>query len=148
MGSRVSPELGRLLTERKITRSPISADMILKEVAAAESDLKDAQDSMQNDKFKWATIQAYYSMFHSARALLFSKDYREKSHIALLLAIRELFSKELERSLIDRFEDGMNLRQQADYSSTFSEAGAIDTIDGAEELLRKSKEILRDKLKT
>jgi uncharacterized protein (UPF0332 family) len=102
---------------------------------------------MQNDKFKWATIQAYYSMFHSSRALLFSKGYREKSHFALLLALRELFSKELERSLMGRFEDGMNLRQEADYGSKFSEAGAIDTIDGAEELLKKAKEILKDSVK-
>jgi uncharacterized protein (UPF0332 family) len=58
-------------------------------------DLQDAQDSVQNNKFKWATIQGYYSMFHTMRALLFSKDYREKSHYALLLAIRELFSTDL-----------------------------------------------------
>jgi uncharacterized protein (UPF0332 family) len=148
VGSKISPELSRLLSERKLICAQISADMILKEIAAVESDLKDARDSMQNDKFKWATIQAYYSMFHSARALLFSKGYREKSHFALLLALRELFSKELERSLMGRFEDGMNLRQEADYGSKFSEAGAIDTIDGAEELLKKTNEILKDNLKT
>ena len=70
MGNRVSPELSRLLSERKITRAQISRDMILKEIEAAETDLKDAKDSFENDKFKWATIQSYYSMFHSARALL------------------------------------------------------------------------------
>ena len=142
MGNRISPELSRLLSERKITRAQISRDMILKEIEAAETDLKDVKDSFENDKFKWATIQSYYSMFHSARALLFSSSYREKSHYALLLAIRELFSKELERSLIERFEDGMILRQEADYGLKFSETGAIDTIDGAEELLARAKEIL------
>jgi len=143
MGSRVSPELDRLLNERKITRAQTSEGMILKEIEAAETDLKDAKDSFENDKFKWATIQGYYSMFHSARALLFSCGYREKSHYALLLSIRELFSKELERSLIDRFEDGMNLRQEADYGLKFSETGAIDNIDGAEALLARAKKILK-----
>ncbi len=117
--------------------------MILKEIEAAETDLKDAKDSFENGKFKWATIQGYYSMFHSARALLFSCGYREKSHYALLLSIRALFSKELERSLIDRFEDGMNLRQEADYGLKFSETGAIGNIDGAEELLARAKKILK-----
>jgi uncharacterized protein (UPF0332 family) len=143
MGSRISTELARLLNERKLTRAQISRDMILKEIEAAQTDLQDAQDSLQCNKFKWATIQSYYSMFHSTRALLFSKGYREKSHYALLLAIRELFSKELENSLINQFEQGMELRQEADYGLKFSETGALDTIDGAEKLLTRSKEILK-----
>jgi uncharacterized protein (UPF0332 family) len=145
MGSRISPELVRLINERKITRAKISHDMILKEIEAAETDLKDANDSRDARKFKRATIQGYYSMFHSMRALLFNRGYREKSHYALLLAIKELYSKELERSLIDRFEDGMNLRQEADYGLVFSETGAIDTIEGAEELLARTREILKIK---
>jgi uncharacterized protein (UPF0332 family) len=82
-------------------------------------------------------------MFHSVRARLYSKGYREKSHYALLLAIRELFSKELENSLINQFEQGMGLRQEADYGLKFSETGALETIDGAEKLLTRSKEILK-----
>ena len=136
MGSRITPELARLLNERKIMRAQIGEDMVFKEIEAAQTDLQDAQDSLQMNKFKWATIQSYYSMFHSARALLFSKGYREKSHYALLLAIRELYSMELEPSLISRFEEGMELRQEADYGSKFSETGALDTIDGAEKLIQ------------
>lgn len=145
MGSRISPELARLLNERKIIKAQISRDMILKEIEAAQTDLNDAQDSLDRNKFKWATIQGYYSMFHSVRALLFSRGFREKSHYALLLAIRELFSNELERSLIDKFEEGMALRQEANYGLKFSETGAIDTIDGAEKLLTKAKELLNIK---
>ena len=145
MGSRISPEIARLLSERKLMTARISRDTILKEIEAAQMDLQDAQDSVQNNKFKWATIQGYYSMFHTMRALLFSKDYREKSHYALLLAIRELFSTDLESSLISKFENGMGLRQEADYGLKFSETGALDTIDGAEKLLVKSKEILKIK---
>lgn len=73
MGSRVNSEIERLLSERKLIRAQISRDMILKEIEAAQTDLQDAQDSLQSNKFKWATIQGYYSMFHSARALLYSK---------------------------------------------------------------------------
>jgi uncharacterized protein (UPF0332 family) len=143
VGSRITPELSRLLNERKIMKSQISEDMVFKEIQAAQSDLQDALDSMQNNKFKWATIQSYYSMFHSARALLFKKGYREKSHYALFLAIRELYSKEIESSLITRFEQGMELRQEADYGLKYSETGALDTIEGAEILLCKAKAILK-----
>lgn len=75
--------------------------------------------------------------------MLFSRGFREKSHYALLLALRELFSGELERSLIGKFEDGMELRQEADYGLKFYETGAVDTVEGAEELLKRAKEILK-----
>jgi len=143
MGNRVSTEIARLLTERKLLKANISKDIILKEIESAQTDLQDAQDSLQQNKFKWATIQGYYSIFHSARALLFSKGLREKSHYALLLAMRELYPKELGSSLIHQFEEAMGLRQEADYGLKFSETGAIDTIDGAKSFLKKSKEILK-----
>lgn len=145
MGTRVSSEIARLLAERKLMKAQIGKEMILKEIEAAQTDLRDAQDSRQNNKFKWATIQGYYSMFHSARALLFSKGFREKSHYALMLAIRILFSNELESSLVRQFEEGMALRQEADYGLKFSERGALETISGAEKLLSKAKEILKIK---
>jgi uncharacterized protein (UPF0332 family) len=145
VGTRVSSEIARLLAERKLMKAQIGKEMILKEIEAAQTDLRDAQDSLQNNKFKWATIQGYYSMFHSARALLFSKGFREKSHYALMLAIRILFSNELESSLVRQFEEGMALRQEADYGLKFSERGALETISGAEKLLSKAKEILKIK---
>jgi uncharacterized protein (UPF0332 family) len=107
-------------------------------------DLKDAKDSLKRKKFKWATIQGYYSMFHSARALIFSKGYREKSHYALLLALRELFEEKLENT-IERFEEAMDLREEADYGLRFSEEGAIAVIKGAKRFIEKTKAILKVK---
>src|SRR3989304_551870 len=123
MGSGISGGLARLLAERKLVEARISRDMILKEVEAAQMDLQDARDSVERNRFKWATIQGYYSMFHGARALLFSRGFREKSHYALLLALRELFSGVRERSLIERFQ--VFLRQAGDgrYGLKFSEVG-------------------------
>jgi DUF1009 family protein len=37
----------------------------------------------------------------------------------------------------------MNLRREADYGLKFSEAGAIETIEGTEELMARSKELLK-----
>lgn len=77
--------------------------------------------------------------------MLFSKGLREKSHYALFIALRLLFSKEIEDSLIRQFEECMGLRQEADYGLKFSETGALDAIDGAEKLIAKSKELLKIK---
>lgn len=145
MGGGVSSRFQRLVAERRLVKARISADMVRREVEAAESDLRDAHDSLEQGGFKWATIQGYYSMFHGARALLYRRGYREKSHAALLAAIRELYSGELERSMVDGFEEAMNLRQEADYGLKFSEAGAAETVEGAERFLGRVKELLESR---
>jgi len=70
MGDGMSTEFERFIAERKLIRTRIGRGMIEKEIEAAESDLKDARDSLERGKFKWATIQGYYSMFHGARAII------------------------------------------------------------------------------
>ncbi len=117
--------------------------MILKEIDGAESDLKVAENSLAGEQYKWATIQGYYSVFHSARALLYNRGFREKSHYALLQATQELFKGELENSLIKGFDEAMNLRQEADYGLTFSEDGATDTVRTARSFLARAKTILK-----
>ena len=121
----------RLLEERRLTRIKPDRKLILKEIEGAKSDLETAKKSLQDGNFKWAIIQGYYSIFHAARALVYSRGFREKSHYAVLVAIQELFTDELEISLVQGFEDAMNLRQTADYGLTFSEAGALDVIKTA-----------------
>ncbi|MDH5391121.1 MAG: HEPN domain-containing protein [Candidatus Bathyarchaeota archaeon] len=133
----------QLLGERRLTKIKPDRKLVLKEMKGAKSDLETARKSLQDGNFKWATIQGYYSIFHAARALLYSKGFREKSHYALFVAIRELFRDELDLSLIQGFEDAMNLRQTADYGLTFSEEGAIDVIETAEKFLLTTKEVLK-----
>ena len=93
MGERLSPEIWRLLEERKLTRFQASEEMVIKEVEGARYDVERAKKSLAEGDHKWATIQAYYSMFHLARALLFRAGYRERSQRALLTALRELYVK-------------------------------------------------------
>lgn len=138
----MSYEFNRLLRERKLMKIRRDRALVLKEIEGAKLDLESARESLSVENFKWATI-GYYSMFHSARALLYSRGFREKSHYALLVAVRELFSRDIEASLVQGFEDGMELREAADYGLTFSEAGAKDVIENAEKLLSRVREILK-----
>jgi uncharacterized protein (UPF0332 family) len=132
----------RFVEEGKLTRIGIDRRLALKEVEGAVSDLEEAKDSLLRKKFKWATVQGYYSMFHSARALVYSKGFREKSHYALFVALRELFRNQLEFEIIQNFEEAMSLREEADYGLVFSEEGATSIVDNAEKFLNKIKEIL------
>lgn len=47
-------------------------------------------------EFEMAEIAAYNSAFHSARALLFSSGYLERSHTCLVTAVRYLFCNDNE----------------------------------------------------
>lgn len=73
MGDGISSKFQQLLRERKLLRARIPRGMVVKEIHAAETNLRDAHDSLDQKKFKWVMIQRYYSMFHSA--LLYSHGF-------------------------------------------------------------------------
>ncbi len=134
----------RCLEKKKLVKFDAEKSLIKKEIVAAESDLKDSQDVLKIEKPKLATITAYYSMFHAARALLYSKGYREKSHFCLAAAIKNLFvdTNLLESSFIDDYDMAKDLRENADYKSDFSQEGAEQLIAKAEKFLAKVKTLL------
>ncbi len=143
MGQRPRPVLSRLLDERKIQRSSTSSSMVANELQAAVTDLRTARRSLRENDSKWATVQAYYCMFHAARALLYQKGFRENGHRGLLAAVRVLYATELSGRLLDDFSDAMKLREAADYGLIYSEESAKDVVDTAKKFLARSRGILK-----
>ena len=115
-----------------------------KELKTAESDLKEAKEGFEREKYKWATIQAYYSMFHSARALLYNKNYREKSHYCLIVALRVLYVEtgQLPISFIEVLQRAKGLREDADYYDEWSKISTAEMIAKAEEFLDRARKII------
>jgi len=83
-------------------------------------------------------------MYHSARALVFSKGYREKSHFCLYVALQELFVDQgsIEVDLAESFHASMRMREGADYRDSFSREGALLVIGKAGQFLIRAEEIL------
>lgn len=130
--------------KNKIKRFSRGKSLVEKELRIAKSDLKRAKASFKNKDNKWATIQSYYSMFHSARALLYAKNYRERSHYCLIVAIRTLYveKKLLPLHLVEGLMKAKTLRENADYYDEWSEIGAKTILKLTEEFFNKGKEIL------
>src|SRR4030042_3482450 len=84
-------EFRECLTRDKITQCPQGKRLVDKELNSARSDLEDAKFGLEHSRYKWSTIQGYYSMYHAARALIYSEGYRERSHYCLFVALQELF---------------------------------------------------------
>lgn len=140
----MNQDFKQCLESNKITSFTKGKSLVKKELSVAKSDLVDAKAGYENERYKWSTIQAYYAMFHAARALVYSKGYREKSHYCLAVALRALFvdEGEMDAKLARDFLNAMNLREAADYESEFSQSGAKAVITAAEKFIEKAKVIL------
>lgn len=136
------------IEKKRIFEFPEAKKLVSKELRIAFDDLNEAKDRFKNGKYKYAIINAYYATFHSARALLYSKGYRERSHYCLYVAIDTLFVKAgfLEKRFSRILKDGMSLREDADYGGDFSKEGAALSISNAEEFIKNSEEFLSKNL--
>lgn len=135
------------LRRKKVWEFSRGKSLAEKELKTAEKDLSDGREGIEREKYKWSTVQAYYSMFHSARALLYAKNYREKSHHCLIVALRSLYvdKKLLPNSLIESLQNGKSLRERADYYDDWSKEGAESLLAAAEKFLNISKTLIAAK---
>jgi uncharacterized protein (UPF0332 family) len=141
----VNPAFDKCLKDRKIIPFPRARRLAKKEFAAAEEDLAEAKDRFDNLRYKYATINAYYSIFHAARALVYSKGYRERSHYCLAVALEALFVDKglLAGRHVGILQETMALREDADYSGSFSKEGASTSISNTEEFFRVAKNLVQ-----
>jgi uncharacterized protein (UPF0332 family) len=82
------------IKEHHLLTIEVTKEMIEKEITSAEYDLSRSKESIEDKDYKWASVQAYYSMFHAAKALVLKKGYREKSHYCLIVAIRIRYAQQ------------------------------------------------------
>lgn len=127
-------EFERCIEERRLIRIKASKEMIQKEIANSEYDINRSRESLKNKDYKWTAVQAYYSMFHAAKALILKKGYREKSHYCLIIALKELYIKQglLDQEMVDNFELCLHLRHDADYGLSYNHKSAETAIQYAE----------------
>jgi uncharacterized protein (UPF0332 family) len=138
-------EFEKCLKSKKIWKQAGAENFVSGEIKQAKTDLLSAQNSLKEGNNKWATIQAYYSMFHSARALIYSLGYRERNHACLIRALRELYVKpgDLELRLVESLAFGKTIRENADYYGDFSKETSETLINSAIDLLSVAKHKVR-----
>ena len=111
--------------------------LVEKELAEAASDLASAERSLENGDDKWATVQAYYAIFHALRAPVLRLGYREKSHTCLRFAVEALLvdSGELPPSVLTDLQQVMRAREGADYGAVYSSSSATMAIAAARRVM-------------
>jgi uncharacterized protein (UPF0332 family) len=106
----MNTEYGECLKKGRIREFSRGKEIAPAELQAAELDLKRAEKTFNDNDFKWTMVQLYYSMFHTARALLYHKNLREHSHYCLIQAIRCLYVEEnkLPFFFVEALNEGFN----------------------------------------
>jgi len=103
---------------------------------------------MRAGLFNNALAEAYYAMFHAARAALAARELHFAKHSGVISAFGSEFAKsglipvQMHRHLIDAFDD--RLKATYDYETVVSEAKATKTLQRAEEFVAAIEEFLRD----
>lgn len=142
---KIEDEFQECLAKGRIRVFADASKLTSKQLDIATSDLNEAKEGLLKERWKWSTIQAYYSMFHTARALLYAKGFREKSHRCLRIAVSHLYAGEGDafQRMVENFELAKRLRENADYENDFSENGARKLVASAEKWLDVARTLIR-----
>ena len=115
-----------------------------KEIKEAKYDLKSAEKAFEDEDYKWCIVKCYYSIFHSAKALLFRLGYIEKKHIAVVVVLEDLNKKgKLESKYLNDYKAAFSLREDADYGYTYSKETAQYDLEIAEEFSKRIGKLLK-----
>jgi uncharacterized protein (UPF0332 family) len=131
------------LQEGFLQRVKVEADLIEKELEEARYDLDKAERAFEERDFKWSIVKSYYSMFHAARAVLFSLGLKERRHFAIRVVLEDLSAKgKLESKFISDFSAALGAREDADYRYTYSQETADYLLRAAGDFLARMRALV------
>jgi len=139
-------DLDDLIRDGHLQRIKPSTELAEKEFSEADYDMGSARRALEEKDYKWATVKAYFAVFHSAKGILFLRGYREKAHFAVAEVLDNVCDDgKLENRYVADFKAALSARQGADYRYDYSERTATEIVKLAEEFLERMEK-LRKKL--
>ena len=127
-------KIDEFLRQEILKKQPVVLEEIKGHIAKAEHNLIFVKDNLKLGHFDWCINGSYYASYHIVLALILTKGYASKSHLATLcVLIQEFYQKGIDREdlqLIDSlfidyqdltfYVESKNKREDATYSSTKS----------------------------
>ena len=130
------------LREGFLQRIKVERDLIKKELGEAMYDLDKAERALKEGDFKWSIVKSYYSMFHAARAVLFSLGLKERRHFTIRVVLEDLSAKgKLEGRFVSDFSAALGAREDADYRYTYTQETATYLLEAARDFLTRMKKL-------
>jgi uncharacterized protein (UPF0332 family) len=123
---------------------PVDPDIVKNEHEASDYDLASGKRDFEYDDYKWATIKAYYCMYHIASAVARSRGYDIENHQCMYLFLEKLAdARELESSYAKGFRSMIAARKQADYSLSFNKTSAEESLRIATDFNGRLKKLIK-----
>jgi uncharacterized protein (UPF0332 family) len=131
-------KLEELLHSGLIKKQSMDKDEIEGSIALAKHFLKRAKGNQTLGFFDVEFLLAYNALFHAARALLFSKGYKERGHFAMIEALKELYKDKPEVQDYLKLLDSYRMtRHSIQYNGALSsELDAIAIVKDAEKFIK------------
>ena len=113
--------------------------------------LEETEKNFSSSALRSSLLSAYLAMFHSARSILYSDGYREKSHacVARYLEANYVRKGHLEQKWVELLDHFREIRHSDQYSFNFftSAEEAEDTIEKSKAFVNRMKKLLEEKSK-
>ena len=113
--------------------------------------LEETEKNFVSGALKSSLLSAYLAMFHSARSILYTDGYREKSHacMARFLEANYVRKGQLEPKWVELLDHYREIRHSDQYGINFSTSTeeAEDSIDKSKSFVARMKNLLEEKSK-
>lgn len=129
-----------------LRRDPLPKDVLKKEMTISTRFLQSAEICLEQKIYDMSIISCYSAVFHAARAVLFKDGIRERSHVCLIIYIREKYDElAVHARTMDIYRRS---RHNACYSIDieFTRDDALLGIDAAKDMIEAIKDIVDDEI--
>ena len=107
--------MGECMRKGLLVKMPPDLQKAHNSLTIAEAKLEIAKKEFNANIFEGAFINAYTTMFHSARALLFKDGIKERSHYCLFLYILEKYRDKIEMKYLNELNSLRMIRHKVMY---------------------------------
>ncbi len=109
--------LQECLEKGLIRKASPSKEKAVNSISLAEHKLELSQSEFDAGIFEGSFISSYSAMFHVARALLFKDGFKENSHYALYIYLKEKYGSKLEMKYITELNSLRSIRHSVLYGN-------------------------------
>ena len=130
--------------KRLLRRTKPDIEKAKKSLETSKKKLEEAKRALASNLFNSCMIMTYTAMFHAARTLLYKDGIQEKSHICMIMYLKQKYMKELSASLINALDVHRIERHEALYGIEFvvTKDDCETAVEDTEEFIRRIKRIL------
>ncbi|MBS3135164.1 HEPN domain-containing protein [Candidatus Woesearchaeota archaeon] len=101
--------------------------------------LNEAENVLKLKIYEYVILEAYMSMFHAARALLYKNGIQEKSHFAMYIYLKEKYSNKIPLHILNLLNIHRTERHEAMYGLEYkpTEEDAVTAIQDAKIFIKE-----------